>query len=66
MNHRIVSWAKFCEWVQGKKVHAQRVAGRATELTFEDGSEAVFYSEFDVRFGEKSLEPPSVSIREAT
>jgi len=63
-HHTIVTWAAFCIWVQGKKVIAQRDAWRSTELKFEDGTEAVVYSEGDRKFGELVLPSPRVSIRE--
>jgi hypothetical protein len=62
--HTIVSWTKFCEWVQGKKVLSERDASRSTEVKFEDGTEAVFYSECDRKFGEIAVMPPMVSIKE--
>jgi hypothetical protein len=64
MSHTIVSFQRFCEWVQGRRVVEEHDVKHRTVLTFEDGSEAVVYSEYDVRFGEKSTIPPIVSVRE--
>lgn len=64
MSHTIVSWTKFCEWVQGKKVDSEKDLRFSTQVFFDDGSEAVFYSQSDIRFGEHLSTPPMVEIKE--
>ena len=67
----IVSWTRFCEWVQGKTVvsetdeeaHGHSIG--TTLVCFADGSKAVFISAFDYSFGEKEVEAPLVEIEEA-
>jgi hypothetical protein len=65
-NRTIVSWTKFCEWVQGKKVVSESDLRHWTQVCFEDGSEAVFYSQHTTRFGEQECTPPIVEIVERT
>lgn len=62
----IVSWTKFCEWVQGKIVVSETNERRATVVYFSNGAKATFHSDFQVRFGEKTAEPPLVEIEEAS
>jgi hypothetical protein len=66
MSHAVVSFTRFCEWVQGRKPARESDHGRSTLVTFEDGTEAAFYSSFDMRFGERSIEPPMITIKEKT
>lgn len=47
-SHALISWAGFCDWVQGRKVAEQRFLDSATRepvvLVFEDGAQAVIFS----------------------
>jgi hypothetical protein len=58
----IVSWTRFCEWVQGKKVEAEKDLRFSTQVFFDDGSEAIVYSQHTQRFGEHESTPPIVEI----
>lgn len=62
----IVSWTRFCEWVQGKKVAAEydNSTHTGTVLEFEDGTTAALFSDFDTKFGEKVPRPPVVECTE--
>lgn len=64
MSRTIVSWTKFCGWVQGKKVVVEEDGNSFTVVKFDDGTTAVFLSDWETRFGEKSIEPPRVEITE--
>lgn len=65
MSRTIVSWTKFCEWMQGKKVLAELDVSNRTIITFVDRSTAIIYSGFDTKFGEIVVEAPVVEITEA-
>lgn len=60
----LVSWTKFCEWVQGKRPIVEEDGASLTVVKFDDGTTAVFLSDWETRFGEKSIEPPRVEIVE--
>jgi hypothetical protein len=64
MSRTIVSWAKFCEWVQGKKAIVEEDGNCFTVVKFDDATTAVFHSDWETRFGEKSIEPPRVEIED--
>ena len=63
-NHTVISWTRFCEWVQGKKPVEELDMKHWTVLRFEDGTEAIVGSSSERRFGETTMEPPLVSIKE--
>lgn len=65
MSRTIVSWTRFCEWVQGKTVVAElNVARDRHVIVFEGGAQATVFSRFDTKFGEMVIEPPTAEIME--